>query len=113
MLYDQRHFEETTEYGNGIHQCNKINRPGYTVGAAGLNTALQADRSRVRFPMRSIGIFIDLILPTTLCSWGDSATNINEYQDYLLGGKGGRCVGLITLILSCADCLEILGVSNS
>jgi hypothetical protein len=22
-------------------------------------------------------------------------------------GKGGRCVGLITLPLSCADCLEI------
>jgi hypothetical protein len=31
----------------------------------------------------------------------------NEYQEYFLGGKGGRCVGLTTLPPSCADCLEI------
>jgi hypothetical protein len=29
------------------------------------------------------------------------------------GGKDGRCVELTTLPPSCADCLEILGVSNS
>jgi len=27
----------------------------------------------------------------------DSASNRNEYQEYLLGGKGGRCVGLTSL----------------
>jgi hypothetical protein len=32
--------------------------------------------------------------------------NRNEYQQYFVGGKGGRCVGL-TLPPSCADCLEI------
>jgi len=38
----------------------------------------------------------------------DSTSNRNEYQEYFLGGgKGGRCVGLTTLPLSCADCLEI------
>ena len=37
----------------------------------------------------------------------DSASNRNEYQEYFLGGKGGRCVGLTTLSPSCADCLEI------
>ena len=37
----------------------------------------------------------------------DSASNRNEYQEFFLGGKGGRCVGLTTLPLSCADCLEI------
>jgi len=37
----------------------------------------------------------------------DSASNINEYQEYFLGGKGGRCGGLTTLSPSCADCLEI------
>ena len=37
----------------------------------------------------------------------DSASNRNEYQEYFLGGKGGRCVGLTTSPLSCADCLEI------
>jgi len=37
----------------------------------------------------------------------DSASNRNEYQEYLLGGKGGRCVGLTTLPPLGADCLEI------
>jgi hypothetical protein len=31
----------------------------------------------------------------------------NEYQEYFLGGKGGRCVGLTNLSPSCAECLEI------
>jgi len=37
----------------------------------------------------------------------DSASKRNEYQEYFLGGKESRCVGLITLPPSCADCLEI------
>jgi len=37
----------------------------------------------------------------------DSASKRNEYQEYFLGGKDGRCVGLTTLPPSCADCLEI------
>jgi len=37
----------------------------------------------------------------------DSASNRNEYQEYFLGGKGGRWVGLTTLPLSYAHCLEI------
>jgi hypothetical protein len=36
----------------------------------------------------------------------DSASNISEYQEYLHGGKGGRCVGMTTLPPSRADCLE-------
>jgi len=51
--------------------------------------------------------FIDIILPAALWPWIDSASNGNEYQEYFLGGKGGRCVGLTTLPPSCADCLEI------
>jgi len=38
---------------------------------------------------------------------GLTASNRNEYQEYFLGRKGGRCVGLTTLPPSCADCLEI------
>ena len=30
-----------------------------------------------------------------------------EYQEYLLGGKDGRCVGLTTLLTSYPDCFEI------
>jgi hypothetical protein len=41
----------------------------------------------------------------------DSASYRNEYQEYFLGGKDGRCVGL-TLPPSCADCIEILGAST-
>jgi hypothetical protein len=35
-----------------------------------------------------------------------SASNRNEYQEYLLGGKRGWCIGLTTLPPSCADCHE-------
>jgi len=71
------------------------------------HTAQQAGRSRVRFPMVSLEFFIDIILPPALWPLGWSTSNRNEYQEYLLGGKGGRCVGLTTLPPSCADCLEI------
>jgi len=36
-----------------------------------------------------------------------SACNTNEYQEYFLGGKAGRYVGMTTLPSSCADCIEI------
>jgi len=37
----------------------------------------------------------------------DSASDINEYQEYFLGGKGGQYVELTALLYSCADFLEI------
>ena len=39
----------------------------------------------------------------------DSASNRNEYQGYFLGGgnKDGWCLGLTTLLLTCADYQEI------
>jgi hypothetical protein len=37
----------------------------------------------------------------------DSASNRNEYQEYILGDKCGQCVGLTTLPHLCADFLEI------
>jgi hypothetical protein len=43
----------------------------------------------------------------------DSASNRNEYQEFSLGGKGGRCVGLTTLPPSRADCLRLLRASTS
>jgi hypothetical protein len=42
-----------------------------------------------------------------------SASNRNEYQEYFLEGKGGRCIGLPTLPPSCAECLEVLRASPS
>jgi len=37
----------------------------------------------------------------------EPASNGNKYQEYSVGDKGGRYVGLTTLTTSCADCLEI------
>jgi hypothetical protein len=68
------------------------------------DTALQAERSWVRFPMMS--------LEFTIAPGVDSASNINEYRGCLLWCKSGRCVGL-TLPPSCAECPEILGASVS
>ena len=39
-------------------------------GAFGWSTALQARRSRVRFPIMSMEILIDVILPAALWLWG-------------------------------------------
>jgi len=36
-----------------------------------------------------------------------SASNRNEYQEYFVEGKGGRCVGLTNLPHLCSDFLEI------
>ena len=36
----------------------------------------------------------------------DTASNRNEYQEYFLGGKGSRCVGLTTLPPSCRNVLK-------
>ena len=46
-------------------------------GAVGLGTALQAGRSRVRFPMVSLEFFIDILLPAAMRTknifWGVKA----------------------------------------
>jgi len=41
------------------------------------------------------------------CTEVDSASTKNKHQAYLLRGKGGRCVGLITLPPSCVDGLKM------
>jgi len=65
----------------------------WTKGASGdtvgRDTALQTGRSRVQF-------FVDIIL-------------LGSTQLLKEMSKGGRCVGLTTLPLSCANCREILG----
>jgi hypothetical protein len=49
------------------------------------------------------GFFIDIkSFPSHYGPGVDSASNRNEYQEYFLGGKGGRCVRLTTLPPSCA-----------
>ena len=43
----------------------------------------------------------------TIALGSTQSFNRNEYQEYFLGDKSGRCQGLTTLPPSCADCLEI------
>jgi len=64
-------------------------------------------RSRVRFPIMSLEIFIAFDIGHTVALGVDSASNRNEYQEYFLGGKCSRCVELTTLSPSHADCHEI------
>ena len=76
---------------------------GVRGGVVGWGTALQTGRSRVRFSLVSLEIFIDIILPVALWPWG----HLSLWQKWVPwifpGGKGGRCVGLTNLAPSCAD----------
>jgi len=55
-------------------------------------------------------ILINLILPSHCGPGVDLASKRNE--EYPLGNKGGRYLGLTTLQLACADGLENLGTST-
>jgi len=59
--------------------------------AVGRGTALQAGRSRVRYPTGSSGIFHWLI-PSSHTMALESTQPWNEYHGYLLWRKGGRCL---------------------
>ena len=74
----------------------------------GGGTALQAGRSRVRFPIVSLKFPTDIIIPAALWLLG-STQPLKEMStsNISYGGKDGRSVGLTTLPPSCADCLEI------
>ena len=82
-------------------------RTGARGGAVGWGTALQVGRSQVRFSMVSLGFFIDIILPAALWPWGWLSLQQKWVPGIFPGDKDVRCVGLITLPPSCADCLEI------
>jgi hypothetical protein len=57
--------------------------------------------------MVPLEFFIDIILPAALWFWGLLSLEQKQYQEYFLGSKGGRCLGLTSLSPSCADCLQI------
>ena len=69
-------------------------------------TALQAGRSRIRYPMVSLEFSLTSSLRPRHGLGVESASNRNECQDYFLVGKGGRCLVLTTLPPSRGFCLE-------
>ena len=58
-------------------------------------------------PDSIIGIFYWLPSGGTMALGSIKHLNRNEYHEYLPGDKANRWIGLKTLPLSCADCLEI------
>ena len=76
-------------------------------GAVGWGTALQAARSRVRFPMASLDFFHWHNPSGRTMALGSTEPLKKWVPGMCPGGKGGRCVGLTILPPSCADCLEI------
>ena len=58
---------------------------GARSSADGWGTATQVGKSWIRFPMKSLEFFIDIILLAAFF-WGgsgiESATNRNEYEEY-------------------------------
>jgi len=76
-------------------------------GAVDWCSALQAEGSRVGFTTGSLEYFIDIIRPATLCLCDRLGFCRKWSTANVIWGKGGRWVGLTTLPLSCADCLEI------
>ena len=81
---------------------------GVRGGAVGCGTALRAGPSRLR-----LGVLSNLNFPPKMALGSTQPVTENEYQAFLLKSKSGRCVRLTTLQRSRADCLEILGDSNS
>ena len=64
---------------------------------------IQIGRSLVRSQMVSLEFFIDIKSFRSHYGPGvDSASNRNEYQEYFLGVKSGRCVRLTNVPPSCA-----------
>jgi hypothetical protein len=68
---------------------------------------LQTEKSRVWFPIMSLEFFIGIILPAALWLWGLLSLQQKWVPGIFPEGKGGRCIGLTTLLPSCAKCLEI------
>jgi len=69
--------------------------------------ALLVGRTRVRFPLASLELFIDIILPARTVALGSTQPLAEKSTRDISWDKGGRCIGLTTLPPSGAECLQI------
>jgi hypothetical protein len=99
----QQHENELTHQAKYIWAFIYINRGTRGDVVVG-GTALQAGRPAGSVPDGVIGVFHS---GRTIVLGSTQPHSSNEYQEYFLGVKGGRCVGLRTLPLPGAECLEI------
>jgi hypothetical protein len=81
--------------------------------AVGWSSALQSGRSQVWFLIKFLRFLICLVFPSAVWSWGRLSFQQKWVPGMSSGRKGSRCLGLTTLLTVCADCLEILGASDS
>jgi hypothetical protein len=73
IFYCNYHWTDSHRMQEHFILCNKLIlrlRLGARGSLVGRGTMLKAGRPRVRFPMRSLGFSIHLILPTALWLWG-------------------------------------------
>ena len=102
-------------YGHALRYCcsfsHLINPPGRTVILGDrLRTLPLTEMSKMspitgpRCPEGSRKLrFPDYVT----VAQGGGKVNRHEHQEYIMRGKGDRYVGLTTLPISCADCLNI------
>jgi len=81
--------------------------PAVSKTSGTLRNVLQAGRSRVRFSTESLEIFTIIRLLAAPWPWGWPSLEQKWVPGIFPVGKGGRCIWLTTLPLSCAYCLEI------
>jgi hypothetical protein len=98
LLFAALRYNRTARKIWGSYSSGTPLMKGACGDAVGWGTALQTGRLRAQFPIVSFEFFYDYGRGV------DSASSRNKYQEYFLGGKGGRFVRLTP---SCDDCLEI------
>ena len=103
------HYTRTQSVPRCKHTPTRLFKSILLLLYKGRVTVCSGDRGstvvKVLFPSQlvSLEFFIDIQSFQSHNGPGvDSSSNRNEYQEYFLGGKGGRCVRLTTLPPSCA-----------